>query len=191
MQPSRHGARRILQDVREELSQVKPWALALPLPLLQSKGQARKEVFGRHSKRRTFSAPSRLILSSWRGFGKPRRSLPPAKANAPYNLYRSRFLCRCAFMRLRRLCLAIFAFLRFLSEPIQILNNCDSIESSNSSQCKCTRRIRYLVSCDGPAAAFFLSCVPIPIFFRNGSIDCLRPRNLSIDSLTSRESPGS
>jgi len=46
-----------------------------------------------------------------------------AKANeiVPYNLYRSRFLCRCAFMRLRRLCLAIFAFLRFLSEPIQIL----------------------------------------------------------------------
>jgi hypothetical protein len=27
-------------------------------------------------------------------------------------------------MRLRRLCLAIFAFLRFLSEPIQISSNC-------------------------------------------------------------------
>src|SRR4030095_5104622 len=73
MQASRHGVRRISQDVREELSQVKPWALALPLPLLQSKGQARKEVFGRHSKRGTFSALSRLILSFWRGFGKPRR----------------------------------------------------------------------------------------------------------------------
>src|SRR5262249_43672624 len=115
------------------------------------------------------------------------------KANeiVPYNLYRSRFLCRCAFMRLRRLCLAIFAFLRFLSEPIQIFSNCGSIESSNSPQCKCSRRFAYLVSCDGPAAAFFLSCAPIPIFFRNGSTDCLRPRNFSIDSLTSRESPGS
>jgi len=30
---------------------------------------------------------------------------------------------------------------------------------------------------------------PIPIFFKNGCTDCLRPRNLSIDSLTSRESP--
>src|SRR4029077_12978757 len=57
-------------------------------------------------------------------FGKPAGAAASrAKANetVPYNLYRSRFLCRCAFMRLRRLCLAIFAFLRFLSEPIQIL----------------------------------------------------------------------
>jgi hypothetical protein len=37
-----------------------------------------------------------------------------------YALYRSRFLCRCAFMRLRRLCLAIFALRLFLSEPIQV-----------------------------------------------------------------------
>jgi hypothetical protein len=29
----------------------------------------------------------------------------------------------------------------------------------------------------------------IPIFFKNGCTDCLRPRNFSIDSLTSRESP--
>ena len=57
-------------------------------------------------------------------FGKPAgaaASLAKANETVPYNLYRSRFLCRCAFMRLRRLCLAIFAFLRFLSEPIQIL----------------------------------------------------------------------
>jgi hypothetical protein len=69
--------------------------------------------------------------------------------------------------------------------------NWESIESLNSLQRKCSRRVGYLVSCDGPAAAFFLSCVPMPIFFRNGSMDCLRPRNFSIDSLTSRESPGS
>jgi hypothetical protein len=37
-----------------------------------------------------------------------------------YALYRSRFLCRCALMRLRRLCLAIFAFRLFFSDPIQI-----------------------------------------------------------------------
>src|SRR5215510_7757360 len=73
MPANRRAARRVLQDVREELSQVKPWALAPPLPLLQPKDQARKEVFGRRSKRGTFSAPSRLILSFWRGFGKPRR----------------------------------------------------------------------------------------------------------------------
>jgi hypothetical protein len=35
-----------------------------------------------------------------------------------YDLYRKRFLWRFSFMRLRRLCLAIFAFLLFLSEPI-------------------------------------------------------------------------
>jgi hypothetical protein len=39
---------------------------------------------------------------------------------AGYALYRRRFLCRCAFMRLRRLCLAIFDFRLFLREPIQI-----------------------------------------------------------------------
>src|SRR5437773_2172773 len=32
---------------------------------------------------------------------------------------------------------------------------------------------------------------PTPIFFKNGSTDCLRPRNFSIDIVTSRESPGS
>ena len=124
MQPNHRGARRVFQDGREELSQVKPWAPAPPQPLLQPENSARKEAFGRRSKRTTFSAPSRLILSFWRGFGKPAgaaASLAKANETVPYNLYRSRFLCRCAFMRLRRLCLAIFAFLRFLSEPIQIL----------------------------------------------------------------------
>ena len=171
-----------------------PWAPAPPQQLLQQEKSARKEAFGKRSKPTIFSAPSRLSLSFWRGFGKPARAAASlAKANeiVPYNLYRSRFLWRCAFMRLRRLCLAIFAFLRFLSEPIQIFSNCDSIESSNSRQRKCSRRFGYLLSCDGPAAAFFLSCVPMPIFFKNGSTDCLRPRNFSIDSLTSRESPGS
>lgn len=33
--------------------------------------------------------------------------------------------------------------------------------------------------------------VSMPIFFKNGSIERLRPRNFSMDSLTSRESPGS
>jgi hypothetical protein len=124
MQPNHRGARRFFQDGHEELSQVKPWAPAPPLALLQSENLERKQGFGSRSQRSTFSAPSRLILSFCRGFGKPARAAASsAKANetAPYNLYRSRFLCRCAFMRLRRLCLAIFAFLRFLSEPIQIL----------------------------------------------------------------------
>ena len=44
----------------------------------------------------------------------------------------------------------------------------------------------YLSSNDAPAVPF---AFPIPIFFKNGCTDCLRPRNLSIDSLTSRESP--
>ena len=103
---------------------MKPWAPAPPQPLLQQEKSARKEAFGKRTKRTIFSAPSRLSLSFWRGFGKPAgaaASLAKANEIVPYNLYRSRFLCRCAFMRLRRLCLAIFAFLRFLSEPIQIL----------------------------------------------------------------------
>ena len=45
----------------------------------------------------------------------------------------------------------------------------------------------YRLSSDGPALVFFSP--PMPIFFRNGSIDCLRARNFSIDSVTSRESP--
>ena len=40
-----------------------------------------------------------------------------------YDLYRKRFLCRFSFIRLRRLCLAIFAFLLFFSEPI-MTNQC-------------------------------------------------------------------
>src|SRR5437899_13036636 len=44
----------------------------------------------------------------------------PAAQQPRYALYRRRFLCRFAFMRLRRLCLAIFALRFFLSEPIQI-----------------------------------------------------------------------
>src|SRR5262249_16001509 len=94
-------------------------------------------------------------------------------------------------MRLRRLCLAIFAFLRFLSEPIQFLATAVLIQSSNLRQCKSSRSVNgllvrvstvfipgeicYLLSRDGPAGALFFSCVPMPIFFRNGSIHCLRP----------------
>src|SRR5205823_13789507 len=89
------------------------------------------------------------------------------------------------------LVLGNFCFPSFFKRGHSDFRNCDSIESSNSPQCKRCHGFGYLLSCDGPAAAFFLSCVPIPIFFRNGSIDCLRPRNFSIDSLTSRESPGS
>ena len=149
MQPSRHGARRILQDVREELSQVKSWALALPLPLLQPKDQARKEGFGTHSKRGTFSALSRLILSFWRGFGKLGVSFRQQRQMAPYNLYRSRFLCRCAFMRLRRLCLAIFAFLRFLSEPIRILVT--------------AIRLNHLIHRSASAGAGLATCFPVMV----------------------------
>src|SRR6267142_5376132 len=45
---------------------------------------------------------------------------PETPFAARYVLYLRRFLCRCAFMRLRRLCLAIFALRLFLREPIQI-----------------------------------------------------------------------
>ena len=47
-----------------------------------------------------------------------------------YALYRSRFLCRFAFMRLRRLCLAIFALRLFLREPIQIFFKFASSDST-------------------------------------------------------------
>jgi len=53
------------------------------------------------------------------------------------------------------------------------------------------RLYNYRLSCEGPAGAFFFSSGPMPIFFRNGWIDCLRPRNFSMETLTSRESPGS
>src|SRR2546421_12556215 len=53
------------------------------------------------------------------------------------------------------------------------------------------RLYNYLLSCDGPAGDFFFSCGPMPIFFRNGWTDCFRPRNFSMEMLTSRESPGS
>src|SRR5262249_62104353 len=89
------------------------------------------------------------------------------------------------------LVLGNFCFPSFFKRAHSDFSNCDSTESSNSPQCKRSRRFSYLVSCDGPAADFFLYCVPMPIFFKNGSTDCLRPRNFSIDSLTSRESPGS
>ena len=89
------------------------------------------------------------------------------------------------------LVLGDFCFPSFFKRAHSDFSHWDSIESSNLPQCKCRRRFGYLFSCDGPAAAFFLSCVPMPICFKNGSIDCLRPRNFSIDSLTSRESPGS
>ena len=92
---------------------------------------------------------------------------------------------------LAALVLGNFCFPSFFKRAHSNFSKCNSIESSNSPQCKRSRRFGYLVSCVGPAAAFFLSCVPMPIFFKNGSIDCLRPRNFSIDSLTSRESPGS
>src|SRR6267378_49660 len=39
----------------------------------------------------------------------------------------------------------------------------------------------HLLFWDGPAGAFFFSCAPMPNFFRNGSIDCLRPRNFSME----------
>ena len=89
MQPNHRGARWVFQDGREELSQVKLWAPAPPQPLLQPENSARKEAFGRRSKRTTFSAPSRLILSFWRVFGKPAgaaASLAKANEIVPYNL---------------------------------------------------------------------------------------------------------
>lgn len=53
------------------------------------------------------------------------------------------------------------------------------------------KALTHLPSCEGPVGAFCLSCGPMPIFFRNGWIDCFRPRNFSMEMLTSRESPGS
>src|SRR5213078_1472260 len=82
-----------------------------------------KKKFRQAQQTQHFFRSLTLNLIFWCGFGKPGTLAAPATANetVPYNLYRSRFLCLCAFIRLRRLCLAIFAFLRFLSEPIQIL----------------------------------------------------------------------
>jgi hypothetical protein len=61
-------------------------------------------------------------------FGVERWTFSGRRAGTGYTLYLSRFLCRCALIRLRRLCLAIFAFRLFLSEPIQIFKvaGCDS-----------------------------------------------------------------
>src|SRR5437867_6494522 len=56
-----------------------------------------------------------------------------------YTLYRSRFLCRCARIRLRRLCLAIFAFRLFLREPIQFSESQVAIQPSNPLHCNCNR----------------------------------------------------
>jgi len=193
MQPNHRGARRVFQDGREELSQVKPWAPPPPQPLLHPENSARKEAFGRRSKRTTFSAPSRLILSFWRGFGKPAAAAASlAKAiDRALQLVPKSLLMPVRLHAFAALVLGNFCFPSFFKRAHSDFSNCDSIESSNSPQCKRSRRLGYLVSCEGPAAAFFLSCVPMPIFFKNGSIDCLRPRNFSIDSLTSRESPGS
>src|SRR2546430_153512 len=55
--------------------------------------------------------------------------------NSCYALYRSRFLCRFAFMRLRRLCFAIFAFRLFLREPIRFSNSRVPIQPSDALQC--------------------------------------------------------
>src|SRR5262245_26911482 len=97
MQPNHHGVREVFQDGLEKLSRVKLWAPAPLQPLLQPENSARKERFGRRSERTIFSAPSRLSLSFWRGFGKPAgaaASLAKANGIVPYSLYRSRFLCR-------------------------------------------------------------------------------------------------
>src|ERR1700745_3136828 len=67
----------------------------------------------------------------------------------------------------------------------------DMRKGSVSHLRSCAAKFCYLLSCEGPAGAFFLLSAFTPIFFRNGSIDCLRPRNFSIERLTSRESPGS
>jgi hypothetical protein len=79
-----------------------------------------KREFGKGAKRSTFSARSPFNLIFPARIRQTTALAASARQNAAYNLYRNRFLCRCAFMRLRRLCLAIFAFLLFLSEPIQI-----------------------------------------------------------------------
>jgi len=190
MQPNRRGVRQVFRDGREGPSQVKPWAPAPPQPLLQPENSVRKEAFGRRSKRTTFSAPSRLILSFWRGFGKPAGAAASlAKANETLQFVPQSLLMPVRLHAFATLVLGDFCFPSFFKRAHSDFGS--AIESSNSSQCKCRRRFGYLFSCDGPAAAFFLSCVPMPIFFKNGSIDCLRPRNFSIDSLTSRESPGS
>src|SRR5215469_4759919 len=53
------------------------------------------------------------------------------------------------------------------------------------------RAYNYLLSSDWLAGSFFFSCDLMPIFFRNGWIDCFRPRNFSTEIATSRESPAS
>ena len=71
---------------------------------------------------------------------------------ARYALYRRRFLCRCAFMRLRRLCFAIFALRLFLREPIQFF---------------CSRESRFNHLMRRVATYFF--CCDIEGFLRLGS----------------------
>src|ERR1051326_6535670 len=83
------------------------------------------------------------IASRQRGNGPPVTPYTGAvsygvtRERAPgYALYRSRFLWRCALMRLRRLCFAIFAFRLFLSEPIQISRSLRiAIQPSNRLHC--------------------------------------------------------
>ena len=115
----------------------------------------------------------------------------PGEANETLQLIPQSLLMPVRLHTFAALVLGNFCFPSFFKRAHSDFGKCGSIESSNSLQRKCSRRFGYLVSCDGPAAAFFLSCVPMPIFLRNGSTDCFRPRNFSIDSLTSRESPGS
>ena len=131
-----------------------------------------------------------LNLIFWCGFGKPGVSFRQ-QGKSVLQLVPQSLLMPVRLHAFAALVFGNFCFPSFFKRAHSDFSNCDSIESSNSPQCKCSRGFGYLVSCDGPAAAFFLSCAPMPIFFRNGSIDCLRPRNFSIDSLTSRESPGS
>jgi hypothetical protein len=75
----------------------------------------------------------------------------------------------------------IFTDVQKDSENQSVFHLCSSV----------AKDLRYRVgcSCEGPAGAFFFSAAAMPIFFRNGSTDCLRPRNFSIETVTSRESP--
>src|SRR5437763_15253590 len=64
-----------------------------------------------------------------------RQSRYSFSTNSCYALYRSCFLFRFAFMLLRRLCFAIFAFRLFLREPIRFSNSRVPIQPSDALQC--------------------------------------------------------
>ena len=89
MQPNHRGARRVFQDGREELSQVKPWAPAPPQRVAATRKLSAKRNFRQAQQTQHFFCSLTLnliFLARVRQTG--RAAASPAKANetVPYNL---------------------------------------------------------------------------------------------------------